>query len=249
MRNSDRAWELLGTSEPYGAVAGTSRYYRAQLDAQRRSEFFHAGERYIAQALRDIDEHLAPGFRPGRALDFGCGVGRMVIPLAARCDEVVGMDVAEAMLAEAARNCAGYNNVKLVKADELLSRLDGKFDLINSTWVFGHMPQSKGESIVARLAQRLDDGGIGVFQFPIAWRAAPWRKALNWARNNLPGVNGLANLARRRPFSYPLMQLNLYCLSRLFAVLDEQGCRAAFVRTEPDRNCALSATVFFRRHR
>src|SRR5436853_4984695 len=47
-----------------------------------------------------------------------------------RCEQVVGVDVAESMLAEAARNCASLPNVKLLPGDDLLSRVEGKFDLI-----------------------------------------------------------------------------------------------------------------------
>ena len=122
MRNSDRAWQLFGASEPYGTVAGSSRYDRAELDAERLREFFLAGENEIADVFRVVTERLDSSFQPRRALDFGCGVGRMLIPLAARCDQVVGVDVADSMLAEAARNCAALPNVKLLKGDDLLSR-------------------------------------------------------------------------------------------------------------------------------
>lgn len=247
MRNSDRAWQLFGASEPYGTVAGSSRYNRAELDSERLKEFFEAGEQYIAQVFQVITERLEPGFRPRRALDFGCGVGRMVIPLSARCDEVVGVDVADSMLAEAGRNCGRFNNVKLLKADDLLSGIDGKFDLINASWVFGHMPTAKGEAIVARLAHKLSDGGVAAMQFPVAWRVARWRRSLSWARNKIPGVNGLANLARHRALDHPLMQLNLYSMSRLFDIMNEHDCNAAFVRSEIDRESVLSATAFFHR--
>ncbi|MDO8433752.1 MAG: class I SAM-dependent methyltransferase [Candidatus Binatus sp.] len=247
MRNSDRAWQLFGASEPYGTVAGSSRYDRAELDAERLREFFEAGAHEIADVFRVIAERLDSGFRPRRALDFGCGVGRMLIPLAARCDEVVGVDVADSMLAEAARNCASLDNVKLLSGDDLLSRVEGKFDLIYSSWVLGHMPAAKGEALVARMAERLNAGGVAVLQFPYAWRVARSRKLMNWARNTIPAVNGLINLASRRSFGYPLMQTNFYSISRLLDIMDEHGCTTAFMRSEPDHKSVLSATAFFYR--
>jgi 2-polyprenyl-3-methyl-5-hydroxy-6-metoxy-1,4-benzoquinol methylase len=37
-------------------------------------------------------------FAPRRVLDFGCGVGRVTLPLARRVDAVVAIDIADSML-------------------------------------------------------------------------------------------------------------------------------------------------------
>jgi len=246
VRNSDRAWQLFGETEPYGAVAGSSRYNRAELDTRRLGEFFETGERYIAELFRVVAGHLDSGFRPRRALDYGCGVGRMLVPLAARCDEVIGVDVADSMLAEAAKHCAPLDNVKLLKGDDSLSRIDGTFDLIHSSYVLLHVPTSRGEVIVERLAEKLAQGGVAVLEFPLGWHVAKWRKAASWARRKVPGINGFANLVRRRPLGYPLMQLNLYSMNRLFDIMNRHGCATVFISLELDQS-VLSATAFFLR--
>ena len=57
-----------------------------------------------------------PDFERRAALDYGCGVGRLTLPLAERCEHVYGVDVSPSMLREAARNAArmGLPNVEWV---------------------------------------------------------------------------------------------------------------------------------------
>jgi len=45
-----------------------------------------------------------PGaLRPARALDFGCGAARLVIPLAKRFEEVVGIDISPSTMSSSPR--------------------------------------------------------------------------------------------------------------------------------------------------
>ena len=52
--------------------------------------------------MDEITRHVDPTFAPSRTLDFGCGVGRVAIPLARRFEHVVGLDVSPGMLTRAA---------------------------------------------------------------------------------------------------------------------------------------------------
>ncbi len=141
MKRSDRAYDSVGQTEPYFGVISLDRYLSANLDAAALSEFFASGEAQVAQVLAMIRARFAADFKPRRALDFGCGVGRILIPLAREADHAIGVDVSDAMMAEAARNCRerGLANVSFVKSDDRLSRLEGTFDLIHSSIVFQHI--------------------------------------------------------------------------------------------------------------
>src|SRR6266478_6654761 len=127
MKRSDRAYDSVGETEPYFGVISLDRYLSANLDAAALSEFFASGEAQVAQVLAMIRARFAADFKPRRALDFGCGVGRILIPLAREADHAIGVDVSDAMMAEAARNCRerGLANVSFVKSDDRLSRLEG----------------------------------------------------------------------------------------------------------------------------
>src|SRR5262249_41033519 len=111
--------------------------------------------------------HLDEEFSPAAALDFGCGVGRLLVPIAKRSRSAVGIDVSDGMLQEAKSQCAsiGLTNVRLIKSDDRLTHVTEKFDLINSYIVLQHVSPERGKVIARSLIERLNDGGIGVLHF------------------------------------------------------------------------------------
>src|SRR5882762_1792622 len=99
--NSD--WERFGRDEPYFGVLLDEKFRLRNLTPQALEEFFASGEAHVERVFRTIVRHLDPDFAPATALEFGCGVGRVLVPLARRCPSVVGVDVSASMLAEARR--------------------------------------------------------------------------------------------------------------------------------------------------
>src|SRR5262245_22486055 len=228
----DLQWEKWGRVDPYFGVLSAERYRADRLDAQVRTEFFESGERHVSNCFEMMRQHLSPSFAPARALDFGCGVGRLVMPLARRCAEVVGVDVSPGMLAEAARNCeaAGLRNVTLVPSDDALSRVPGTFDFIHSFIVLQHIPARRGERIIRGLLERLDPGGFAMLHVTVG-RDTPalrrWLHRLSWS---VPGARALVNVLRRRPSGDPLMLMDYYDPRRILAIMHDHGCDHAYVR-------------------
>ena len=246
--DSDRDWERFGQSDPYFAVL-TDPEFHGKPVGDARARFFESGEDHIETVLSIIRERLDPGFTPQRALDFGCGVGRLLIPLAARCREVTGVDVSPSMLSEAKRNCvaAGVSNVSLVQGDDELSALKGPFEFIHTYIVLQHIPVVRGERLVRRLASMLVDGGISIFHVPYSTGRSSLRsRLLYWARHNAPGVNALINLSRRRAANTPLMQMNAYSITRLLDILSDEGCQEVHVRFS-NHNGARGVMLFARK--
>src|SRR5215204_1073046 len=101
---SDAVWERYGRLDPYFGVLNKEPYKSENLDASALEKFFRSGEEDVRSFLKVAQEHFDSGFQPTRALDFGCGVGRLTIPLAGVCSRVVGVDVAPSMLEEAQKN-------------------------------------------------------------------------------------------------------------------------------------------------
>src|SRR5580704_8517953 len=90
---TDAEWEKWGQRDPYFGVLTDNRFRQKRLTADTKAEFFASGARDIDHVFQVCREHICPDFRPRSALDFGCGVGRLVIPLAALVEHVVGVDV------------------------------------------------------------------------------------------------------------------------------------------------------------
>lgn len=223
MKRSDRSYDNVGRTEPYYGVITLERFLSAKLDAAALREFFATGESQVARVLATIRAHLAADFKPRRALDFGCGVGRILIPLAREAGHAVGVDVSDAMIAEAARNCRERNltNVSFVKSDDQLSRLEGAFDLIHSSIVFQHIAPRRVEMLVRGLLAHLEPGGVGALHFT-TW--LPLRKRIvHRLKKALPPVNIAANLYRRRAWNLGLIEMNCFTLDRVTVLLAEAG--------------------------
>lgn len=234
MTDSDKAWQYYGSTDPYFGVLTDSRFSSRELNPESKEAFFELGERYIDMVLNDVRRYIDPNFTPTRALDFGCGVGRLAIPLARRCESVVGLDVSEGMLREAAENARrfGLGNATFLQSDDELSALTGTFDFLNSLIVFQHVPRRRGEAMFRRMLSLLRDGGVGALQFTYGFHSETslTRRLLVDAYSAVPTLWKIRNLVKREPWNRPMMQMNRYDLNRLFTMLQEQGCHVLHPR-------------------
>jgi 2-polyprenyl-3-methyl-5-hydroxy-6-metoxy-1,4-benzoquinol methylase len=136
--STDAEWEKWGQKDPYFGVLTHDKYRSQNITEEAKKEFFESGRSYISHVLEVCRQQFDRGFTLKRALDFGCGTGRLVIPLAGIAEHVVGLDVSDSMLKEAFKNCNKHSaiNVSLLKSNDNLSCLDGSFDFIHSFIVF-----------------------------------------------------------------------------------------------------------------
>jgi SAM-dependent methyltransferase len=123
--------------------ASEDAYYYAAFCRRNQEdrEFFQTGAEVVAW-LEDEMRRLegAPGTR--RALEIGCGPGRLMRPLSAHFAEIHGVDVSDRMIQHAARNLAGvpHARVHATSGADLSPFADGYFDFVYSYAVFQHIP-------------------------------------------------------------------------------------------------------------
>ncbi len=247
--HTDREWEYFARTDPYWAVITKEKYRRKNLTAQAVEEFFAQGENYIAFVLDAIRRQIATDFAPCTALDFGCGVGRLILPLARRCQRVVGLDVADTMLQEARQRSAalGLSNVHFLKSDDQLSALEGTFDLVHSFIVFQHIPCSRGEHLFRLLLERLNDGGVGVMHFTYAQEAKTATALGTWLYGLTRGIwRGGRRFLQALGMWKPTMQMNAYLLNSLFRTLQQAGVRRLHVEYTNHGGC-LGVLLFFQK--
>ena len=232
MSDSDADWRKWGERDAYFGVLTDKRFRRASLD-EHRAAFFQTGEIYVTDRLNRIERALGPIAR-GRALDFGAGVGRIAIPLAAVFDEVVGLDIAPAMLAEATANseAAHLTNTRFLLSDDELSRATGRFDLVHTYIVLQHIPVGRGMAIIGRLLDRVAPDGVVSLHVSVRRDEHRLAGLLYKARQTVPGLNGLVNLLRKLPWDAPMMQMNEYPLDRIEALLEERGFGTPLIEAE-----------------
>src|ERR1043165_6842382 len=76
-----REGEEFGRIDPYFGVLAQPQFHSTALDASSREEFFELGAAEIRDTLDTMRQLVGDDLRIERALDFGCGVGRLTIPL------------------------------------------------------------------------------------------------------------------------------------------------------------------------
>lgn len=194
-------WTRLGAEDPLWAVYVAPGTRGGRWDVER---FFALGRAEVARAWAGLE---ALGLNPGRgrALDFGCGVGRLSAALAAYVDEVIGVDIAESMLAQARRldrsryqagdQARGRCRFVLNDATDLGFLDDGSIDVVYSSLVLQHMPARLAGGYLREFVRVLAPDGVAVFQVAsrptrsvkgLLFRFAPW-PLLRWAQRRLLG--------------------------------------------------------------
>ncbi len=85
------------------------------------------------------------------ALEIGCGIGRLMVPLCARLRSVVGTDVSAGMIAAATRRLEGFSNasVRLASGQDLSEFGSASMDLVYSVDTFPYLVLS-GHALVER---------------------------------------------------------------------------------------------------
>ena len=152
-----------GTSAPSKIRTTTSRSARREQDD---AEFF-ATAVDVVRGLRAEARHLRTAGQPFprglKALEIGCGPGRIMRPLSADFAEIHGMDVSDEMIRLAREKLRDIPNAHLhhTGASDLPLFPDESFDFVYSYAVFQHIPSR--EVVLGYLAEArrvLKPGGI-----------------------------------------------------------------------------------------
>lgn len=164
LKETQKNWDELGATDPlYGVLSHDGKSGSRWEEA----EFFATGREEIDALLRQADAR-GYGLVKGRALDFGCGVGRLSQALAGHFEAVVGLDIAPSMLERA----KAYNRVGarceylLNEAPDLKLFPDASFDFVYSHIVLQHMAARYALAYVSEFVRVLKPEGLLVFQVP-----------------------------------------------------------------------------------
>jgi len=223
-RENRQAWEDWGRVDPFWAILTKpdARGGKWDLDA-----FFESGQQTIDRIWQQAHELGVPA-RHESGLDFGCGVGRLSRALATHVENVVGLDIAETMIAEArvlnraVRAC----EFRVQRADDLSDFPDDSFDVVLTLLVLQHIPSVPTiENYLAEFVRVLAPQGLLVFQLPTSVPAKPptaMRSRLRPIAVLLRRLGVSPHLLYRLGWS-PAMPMTAISAERTLAVLAEAG--------------------------
>jgi 2-polyprenyl-3-methyl-5-hydroxy-6-metoxy-1,4-benzoquinol methylase len=217
---ADPQWESFAAREPYFSVLTAPRFRRANLTPDVEREFFASGERIVEWLFRVV-ESLSPQFAPASTLEFGCGVGRLALPLARRPGSVTAVDRSPAMLT-AAREEAGRQGLSHITFQTPRELFDSPrtFDLVVCYHVLQRMPRQEAMTVLEALAERIGPGGIGVFQWPVRNEHSALVSGTRWVREKVPGANTVANRLRHNAGDDPFVPTHVFPLQEILGAFD-----------------------------
>ena len=164
MKELQRHWNKFGKQDPFWAIITR---HDKKGNKWSHEEFFELGKQEIAGVMEYVQKlGLIP--QRGRALDFGCGVGRLTQALADYFDAVVGIDIAPSMVKLAKHyNRFGSRCVYQVnEQDNLRLFSDLEFDFIYTNIVLQHMKPEYAKSYIKEFLRILKPEGALIFQLP-----------------------------------------------------------------------------------
>ena len=180
MQKHQRDWEELGQVDPLWAILSVP---EKQFGGWDVDFFFRTGEEEIRQVL-SVSEGLQYLRQREKALDFGCGVGRLTRSLSPHFKECYGTDISTVMIKKAREMNRAFLNCRFLQIPEGDLGLfeDSYFDFIITRHVLQHLPSREIiRDQVTQLVRVLRPGGLLVFQLPtyipLRRRLQPRRRA------------------------------------------------------------------------
>jgi SAM-dependent methyltransferase len=172
-------WDEIAGEDPFWAVLAFPGKKYGRWDAE---QFFETGEREIAEVMTHANGLSRPRQRE-RALDFGCGLGRLTRPLSQRFQRAIGLDISETMIQRARELNRDFRDCEFraTSSPDLKEFPDQSFDFVYCRCVLQHLPaHSDIGRYIGEFLRVVRDDGLVAFQLPhelpIRARIGPRRK-------------------------------------------------------------------------
>jgi SAM-dependent methyltransferase len=156
-------WETLAKHDPLWSILTEP---DKSGNRWKEDEFFATGEREVAQLI-DYLQSLSLKTSGERALDFGCGVGRVTQPLSKFFRTVIGIDASPTMIKLARKYNRFPDRVTYhLNRETRLPFPDNFFDLVYSRLVLQHLDTEIALQYVSEFTRTTRQEGVAVFQAP-----------------------------------------------------------------------------------
>lgn len=168
LQELQRNWDTMGRTDAFFYILAVPGKEHNRWDAD---EFFASGRHNIDRLFERLAQ-LGVSVPEGKALDFGCGVGRLTQALASRFSEAHGVDIAPSMLeqAEQLNRYPGRCFYHLNLSNDLARFAEGTFSFLYTLITLQHIAPQYIEGYLLEFGRVLAPGGVVVFQLPVRLR-------------------------------------------------------------------------------
>jgi SAM-dependent methyltransferase len=209
-------WSQLGIDRAHWSVTAKEEFLPEHL-AANQAAFEATGQEDLKLILAVLTRNGLPVDMFRHVCDFGCGVGRVSLPLAGRFPRVTACDVSDPHLRHG-RDAAisrGLNNIAFTLAEPPDFGMTEPFDLWFSNLVLQHNPPPIIAMILCRMFAMLASGGVALFQIPTYIRGYQFDSA-SYLRSPPPD----------------LMEVHVLPQQDVLALAREAGCDVLEIRED-----------------
>lgn len=157
-------WERFAQQDPLWAILTEDDARNNNWD---ENAFFQTGKDEIAHLNNYLQTHGLT-FPQGRALDFGCGVGRLTRALEPYFTRVIGVDVSKTMIDLAQTH--NHNTEKIFYFHNPTNTLrlfsNETFSFVYTSITLQHISQRNTKKYLKEFVRILKPGGLLIFQLP-----------------------------------------------------------------------------------
>jgi len=232
IKELQKNWNEFARTDPLWAIITVPEKKGARWNVE---EFFQTGRDEIAAVLRYVESLHVPLARR-KALDFGCGVGRLTQALADHFDEVAGVDIAPSMLDLARQYNRQGDKCKYFLNERADLRLftDNQFDFIYTNVVLQHVEPRYTKQYLQEFVRILAPGGLLVFQLPSEvirqgppslWRSLKDTVKLVLPRSLLNFYHEVRGTRRQADSEQPVMEMHGIPRKHVEKLLLKQGIK------------------------
>ena len=233
-------WNRFGNEDPMWAIL-TDPDKRGNKWAE--DDFFASGQEHVGGELDFIRERY-PQLTMGKALDFGCGLGRLSQGLAAHFERVDGVDIAPSMI-DGAKELNRFSDTcryHVNNADDLSLFGDDEFDFVMSFITLQHMQPKYAKNYVAEFLRVLKPGGYMTFQIP----SIPDEKT---RKHHSPlGKAKYAAYRILRSEKYhrdPIMEMHWVAMEQMVRLLRSQGGEVDVILRDNSAGAAWTSYAYY----
>lgn len=246
----DDAWEKFAKADPYWAVITDSRYKvgaDGALSGEERTAFFRSGEEHITRIASTLKTHFGRQFtHRDCSVDFGCGVGRLLIPMARRCGRAIGLDISSTMRRLSMENALAnrIGNIECYSGIDHAALAEVQFDWVNSYIVFQHLDTGLGYHIFDALLRHVKPRGAISVHFTVFKD----KRLANYITDQMQYFSvdqtGVKTVSSDDPY-YPAnaMMMNDYDINRIYMLLEKHGFRS--ILTEHENQDGMHGLIFY----
>lgn len=241
IRDLQENWNEFGKSDPLWAILTLPGKRGNKWDP---AEFFATG----VQEVDDLLVHLktlgitAP---TEKALDFGCGVGRLTQALAHHFDSAVGVDIAPSMLALAKQYNRHGDRCTFVlnESDDLRLFGDDVFSFIYSNYTLQHMQPEYAKRYIEEFVRVLQPGGVMVFQLPAAAIIGRKERLMNALPR--PLLRLYARLRHGKAAAGPVMETHVVPQTEVVRTISRSGAEVVKVEPNPKHDIRWTSLLYY----